>query len=236
MLKHMVSDNVMKFKKIGFVLIFTFLILLNSIFVISQEMDVFILNLEYNDDTIKKNSLVRSEGVLSTLLPKSGNYKVEIISYDNEILFTRYFDFQLAFISDIFSNESRSDFGIINTTNKELLLPYFKNSKNILIYGNKNNLLLEIDVSHFTQKQDLSSNESQSENFNLIYYFLIIFIILVFLIYKNKDRFRKEEISNMEEQLKEYIKNAKKQGQSKEEIKRDLINSNWPKNLIDKYL
>ena len=89
-------------------------------------------------------------------------------------------------------------------------------------------------------EDDTEFDSTDSYNFQYSYLIgiliLIILLILIFLIYKNKDRFRKEEISNTEEQLKEYIKNAKKQGQSEEEIKKELINSNWPRDLMDKYL
>src|SRR3989344_5523882 len=86
--------------------------------------------------------------------------------------------------------------------------------------------LLKIDVSSFAKM------DSDGQNLDLINYGIILILIVVFfLIYKNKDRFRKEEISNTEEQLKEYIKDAKKQGQNEEEIKKELINSNWPRDL-----
>lgn len=99
----------------------------------------------------------------------------------------------------------------------------------------------------FTEPNTLHSleiNESDrrfeiSDTYNFQYSYLIgflIFIILIFLIYKNKDKFKKEEISDTEKQLKDFIKNAEKQGQSKEEIKQELLNSGWPEELIDKYL
>ena len=83
-----------------------------------------------------------------------------------------------------------------------------------------------------------ASVEFNNESFNLTKYFLILLniIVILFLIYKNKDKFKTKQIPKIEQQLKDFIEKAKKQGQNKEEIKRELLQAKWPKDLIDKYL
>ncbi|MAF51346.1 MAG: hypothetical protein CMH64_04625 [Nanoarchaeota archaeon] len=72
---------------------------------------------------------------------------------------------------------------------------------------------------------------------NLIYWILgILIVIIIFFIFKNKDKFKRKPISNTEKQLKNFIEKAENQGQSKEQLKQGLIKSGWPRRLIDKYL
>ncbi|MBS3156906.1 hypothetical protein J4442_01890 [Candidatus Woesearchaeota archaeon] len=171
----------------------------------------------------------------------SFGYLLRLISFEDDVLYSRYFDINvdIVFAADpswfdengnqIFIPEY--DVPEIKDTILEISIPYYSNAKRIEIFDPYGKKLLEIDVSSFAKM------DSDGQNLDLINYGIILILIVVFfLIYKNKDRFRKEEISNTEEQLKEYIKDAKKQGQNEEEIKKELINSNWPRDLMDKYL
>ena len=87
-------------------------------------------------------------------------------------------------------------------------------------------------------KEEQKRKKTEEQKSNLTYYSLgiLIFIVLIFLIYKRKPKFKNGKISNTEQQLRNYIKEAKKSGQSEEEIRNELLNSRWPEELIEKYL
>jgi len=116
---------------------------------------------------------------------------------------------------------------------RSYILPYHTNAVSIKLVDIFGNEISSYDISNF------SSNKKRSYyGTNLIYYFLVGLIIatLVFFIYKNKDKFKKKPISNTEIQLKNFIDEARKQGQSDEEIRQGLIQSGWSKELIDENL
>ncbi|MAG52389.1 MAG: hypothetical protein CMH62_00330 [Nanoarchaeota archaeon] len=84
-------------------------------------------------------------------------------------------------------------------------------------------------------------DEEISESFNLPRFNynllgILVAVVLILFVIKNKNKFKRKPISNTEQQLKNFIKKAKNSGQSKEEIKQRLLQSGWPKKLIDKYL
>ena len=137
--------------------------LLGITFAIQQ--DVFILNLKYNKGEISTDFLTVAKGYFHESVNQPDNaYRLELISFDDKILYTQKFDFQLEVFLAPFpewfdekgnqiyipnENETRI---IRDTADIELLFPYFDNAKRIDIYDNKNQLKLSIDVNDVSGK------------------------------------------------------------------------------------
>lgn len=142
------------------IIIVTLLILAISV-VSAAEQLVFVLTLDYDNGVITQEKLFVTKGVFFETPQKNGIYKLEIVSFDDQILYTEHFDFPLEiFFAPLpewfdefgnqiyFPNETRK---ILETATKELILPYFENAKQIVIYGSDDTKFLEIDVAVFAK-------------------------------------------------------------------------------------
>lgn len=118
---------------------------------------VYDLTLSFKEGKIKNEGIFIAQGFLSSDRETSIKpFRLEIISFTNEILYERYFEFE--FIASyhplIFVEESRL----------KLTLPHFDNAKNMIIYQ-ENSEILNIDVSAYSNKENLSNFNSKLSKF-----------------------------------------------------------------------
>lgn len=129
-------------------------------FAYAAEQQVFVLNLRYDGSTITFEDITVTEGILNKI-PNRGNFKLDIISFDDEVIYSQNFDLGLVRQKlpnpEWFDDEGRQiyipteDETIIklDETTKELVVPYFQNAKQIIIFNEENEKVLEIPVLQF---------------------------------------------------------------------------------------
>ncbi len=261
-----------------------------------EEKDVLVLRLTNSNGIITEDSLIVTKGYNDVFGKTDGEFKIEIISFDGNMLDYGYFDFPKDIIKDDFGKEITIDNPLIPSSAvgvqkyvKELILPYYKNINKIIIYSrNNSNPSLEIDVSNFADlcgdkicqiiehnfncPQDCNSGgndnfcdgikegicdpdcvaeldldckkkEEQTAQPRLFFLLglilaLVVLVCAVLIIRNTKKKTTRieKQIPEIEQQLRNYINEARKSGQSEEEIRQELLNNGWPGELIDKYL
>tara|TARA_Y100000310_G_C20679245_1_gene814939 strand:+ start:1508 stop:2230 length:723 start_codon:yes stop_codon:yes gene_type:complete len=229
-------------KKIMYILYV--LLFLNIVFAVKQ--DVFILKLKYDKGEISNQLLTVTEGVFFEEKNQPNDaYRLEIISFDDSILFTQGFDFELEILSEALPEwfdeagnqiyiptEEESGRIILDETSKEFILPYFEDAKEINIYDKDNNLKLSIDVSNFAKLSGtVVSEKGVPIDFGFskkgVIYILITFssmlIILGVLFYFHRKNDKKGKIKR----IKLYISKTKKRGYTKGQIKKELIKDGY---------
>jgi len=115
--------------------------------------EYYSLDLNYNDGNISLISSPKMKiGGAETF---SGNYVAKIISFENKILNTTFFEIPLIYLYDAVDPETGEIIGgniaILNEINVTLNLPYYENAKSIEIYSPNNTKLLTINVSQFAK-------------------------------------------------------------------------------------
>jgi|TARA_B100001971_G_C18107794_1_gene492493 hypothetical protein len=148
-------------KKILIILIMITLVLP---IVYPAQQKVYILNLKYNDGKITKESLIVTEGMYSEEVQPETGYRLELISFTDEVLYSRIFIFpesqkgplpkesdileRTQYLPDITEKEP----SLLKTSSVELMIPYYKDAKIVRIYDINDIKVLEIDVSSFAEK------------------------------------------------------------------------------------
>jgi hypothetical protein len=126
----------------------------------AAEQKVFVLTLKYNEGLVSFDKIFATKGIFNEQLTPMGEYRLEILSFNDEVLYSERFDFDLeVFLSApsewfdengiqiYIPNESETG-TVLTETTKELIIPYFINAKTINIY-NPEEKILEIPVGHF---------------------------------------------------------------------------------------
>ena len=137
-------------------LILIIILLISPVLAITSEK-VYDLTLSFKDDKIKNEGIFMAQGFPSSDRENSIKpFRLEIISFNNETLYKKFFEFE--FIASyhplIFMEESRL----------KLTLPYFDNAKNINIYQ-ENLQILDIDISAYSNKVSLSNFDPELSKF-----------------------------------------------------------------------
>ncbi len=182
----------MKLKKILLIVV----ILLFIPIVYSESQKVFQLMLEYNKGEITKESLFVKKGYF-TPLDEPGDYRVDIVSFENDVLYSQKFDFSLEVFgapprewfdeygNQIYiPNETESGYRKLDETLKELVIPYFDDAKLINIYKD-DNLKLSIDVTHFTRPKEKKRN--------ILFYIILIVLLIIIFIFYDKYKLKKKK-------------------------------------------
>ncbi len=183
--------------KISIILILFLLIIVNI--VNAAQQDVFILILKYDKGELSTLFLNVAKGYFHEQVSQPENaYRLEVVSFDNKILYAQKFDFQLEVIfaplpewfdekgNQIYiPNESETKV-TINSTTQDFVIPYFDDAKKINIYENSNELKLSIDVSQFSKYEikpisiDNKATQNKKPTQSIAFAFGIIFVILLF--------------------------------------------------------
>jgi len=146
------------------ILIILLLIILVLPIVYSAQQKVYILNLKYDNGKVTKESLIVTQGIYSEEVQPETGYRLELISFTDEILYTRKFIFSelqkgpLPKESDILERTqylpdiTKKEPSLLKTSSAELMILYYEDAKTIIIYDPNNIKVLEIDVSSFAEK------------------------------------------------------------------------------------
>lgn len=138
------------------------LLLISNAVYAAVEQKAYILNLKYDEGIITKEDLkvIPGEAPDRRIQPKIG-YLLELISFNNETLYSFKFNFPLEKLmvppanwfdengNQVYipkSSEVRQRLDVVIIT---LVIPYFKNGKTISIYDPNNTKVLAIDVGYF---------------------------------------------------------------------------------------
>tara|TARA_Y100000310_G_scaffold171085_1_gene171238 strand:- start:2297 stop:5179 length:2883 start_codon:yes stop_codon:yes gene_type:complete len=140
-------------------------------------------------------------------ISSTGQYAARTVSFNDDILEVTFFDFERVFFYDGLDEQTGETIGgriIPNSSTINLYLPYFVNAKEIQIYDRELEELLTIDVSSFSEKQLILTEESDidpseiiekpkefskdkpKEKNKIIWWILIILLILIILIILKK--------------------------------------------------
>lgn len=154
-----------------------------------ESTKVYIIDLSYRDGKLIINDKIIKYGYAPdrTLQPLEG-YKAEIISLDNDILYSFKFEIPLKEYTDISSNiTNQLSGGLIKLSENDfaLILPYYDNAKEIVFYDGENNKVASVDIKE-------ERKEEEKPNIWIWVLEFIILLILVVLFVRHKKKEKKE--------------------------------------------
>ncbi len=133
--------------------------------VIAETQKIYVLDLNYDRGIVTKESILVMNGYYqeARVQPEDG-YLLELVSFDNEVLFSLKFKFPLEIVSEAlpewfdengnqiyFPTAEEAGHIILDKTAIQLIIPYFPNGKTIRISNPEGRNLLEVDVGLFAQ-------------------------------------------------------------------------------------
>ena len=138
-------------------LFYLFIILLASQ-VIAENGLFYSIDINYDKGELSLKDISLVKGLAPSYL-KEGQYTLNILSYRNEILFTTYFDIATEIMFDLPEGYVDEEGNLliekeidlieeVESVSKNIIVPYFKNAKQIVIYEG-DILKLEINISEF---------------------------------------------------------------------------------------
>lgn len=171
-----------KMKKI----ILIILLMILPIAIALESSKVYIIDLSYKDGRLVINDKIIKYGYAPdrTLQPLEG-YRAEIISFNNDILYTFKFEIPLkeyVDIGDNITNEISGGLIKLSETDFALILPYYNNAKEIVFYDEENNKAVSVDV--IEKKQE----EVKKQNYLLWLIGFIILLVLIFLLVRRRKK------------------------------------------------
>ena len=120
--------------------------------VAAQEQDVYQLILKYDKEIITKEQLRVTKGFFYEVQTQPERaYRIEVVSFDGDILHKRNFEFPLEIAFDSHEVVEEGLTQMLDSATVELLFPYFTNGKTINIYDPDNTKVLEIDIGYFAK-------------------------------------------------------------------------------------
>ena len=145
-----IENNIIGFKYILFISA-TMIFVLLPLLVVASFGKVYVLNLEYSYGKISVDNVYVKPGNISTEIEQTGDYKYELVSFKDEILYTSRFDIETSFmVPPPLGSRGPSQKVELKELSFTLVVPYFENGKTINIYDPENNKVLSIDVGYFT--------------------------------------------------------------------------------------
>ncbi len=208
----------MKIKRIILILLLVFLFT-NIVYALERER-VYQITLKYDKGTITKENLIVTMGFPEhRKIHLEDDYRLEAISFDNKILYTTYFNFPLEIFAEplaewfdeegnqiYFPTEEESGHIILDEATQLLVIPYFKDGKQINIYDKDDSLVLEIDISYLAErnvevpkidhKAEVSKDDQNLLGITIAITILLIIIIFSYLEYRRfKYQKKSKEIS-----------------------------------------
>lgn len=143
------------------ILIIVFVLFVSSVF--AKEQRIYDLILKYDKGAVTKQSLIVTIGIFNEVKDQPENgYRLELKSFDNKILYSQKFNFDL---TNAFSPPPKGTFDdegrqisipeqkiiILDEAEIELIFPFSPDGKQIDIYDSSNKKILTISVAHFAE-------------------------------------------------------------------------------------
>jgi hypothetical protein len=157
-----------------FLILFLILILININLIFAENKLYYEVNLNCQEEKIKIDSIkvIFSKGDINNFYNEDLNsYSVELTDNQNKILEEINFSVPNVAIYDMVDDNGVIFQGgsyILNETDFELYIPYFENSKELVIYNKNKNILEKISVSQYSkqdfEKEDFFANLEDSQN------------------------------------------------------------------------
>lgn len=156
-----------------------FIFLINLIVVNAEENKVFVINSNYDNGKITINDVTVKNGYSpDRKIPIESNYKLNIYSKKDKLIYTKSIEIPLFIYADVIVNgEIKGNLIKLNQTDFALVLPYYEDAGKISILENNN------EVASYSLYSKLSF-----ENISLVYYLIGILVLvgLIFLVIKKK--------------------------------------------------
>ncbi len=119
-------------KTILFLMVF---IAVFSVKTLSEESMVYVVNLNYKEGAINFKEITFKTGYYPDNKLASGDYRIEVVSNDNTVLYSFNFDVPLKIYTDVIEKgEISGNVILLNETDFAVIVPYFENAKEIAIY------------------------------------------------------------------------------------------------------
>lgn len=192
------------------IILIMFMVLSLNIIAYAELQHYYEINLEYNYGNISLNS-IEVRPINYKVEETVGDFIVEILDYNDKTLKVTFFNIPLEIYYDAMNKETgQIDKGGIlrlNESKKVLMLPYYKNAKEIIIYDNKLNEKIKIDVSQYSKmyipseinEEDthsiIESGLKTSENVKkrMINLFIILFVLILIIIFLYYGLYKKRD-------------------------------------------
>ncbi|MFH1473917.1 MAG: hypothetical protein ABIE55_03415 [Candidatus Aenigmatarchaeota archaeon] len=136
------------------ILIVTLMLLLVATISFAQEnpTKIYTINLKYDNGDV---SLIESEIAYGypddNILQPDKGYTVNIVSFSNNVLDSFRFEFPSEFFYDTGDPKNPGGSFELTESEKSLLIPYFRNGKNVEIYDSNMAWILSVDISQFAE-------------------------------------------------------------------------------------
>ncbi len=170
-------------------LIFGFLLLVGIAIAESELSGVYLVELEYKDSALNLIDITLEEAYSIDEQPE-GRYYYKIFDRD-EVLYSSSFEINTEVYYTFEDEEGNLATGVENlsSVNLTLSIPYYPRADRILFYDYDDNILLNLDVSKFSEKGffDEPSNVLKI----LVVLLVLVLIIIVFLARKSSKHERK---------------------------------------------
>ncbi len=144
---------------------------------------VFVINLNYNQGSITyKNKIIKCGFPPDYKIQPEEGYRLELMSPEDKVVYSIKFEVPLkAYTDEVNSYMLSGGLLILNQTDFALVLPYYENAKNIVIYNQNNEKILSINLT-----EEKPSMRKQS--FIWVLLILIITIFIMLLLYRHKKK------------------------------------------------
>lgn len=184
---------------------FWILAILMMISFVSAEMNLsYMVKIHYNNGALSLSDLklISGEAPARTNQPYSG-YTLKVISFNETVLHSFKFEIETTPLADapreIFDEEGNqiavpnATGSVSATTDVVLVVPYYKNAKDIRIYDTNDQLVLTIDVSGFSERETIENPPITADNSLLIGAGICLAIIVILIVFWLVMKFRKKK-------------------------------------------
>jgi len=167
-----------------------------------ESTKVYIVDLSYNDGKLIVNDevIIKYGYAPDRVLQPLDGYKAEIISLDNDILYTFKFEIPLneyVDISDNVTNQITGGLIKLTETDFALVMPYYDDAKEIVFYDETNNKAASVHImEEIGEKEEAHEGEEHEEkgrNIWLWVFEFLVLLVLIILFVRHKMKEKKEE-------------------------------------------
>jgi len=148
---------------------------------LAEDNLVYLLDLHYDNGEINLNEISLETGYNPDRKIQYGDYKLEVISFDYTTIYSFNFRAPRIYADKSDKIKGEIDGAVIDLDEADftLVIPYFKDGKDIKIYK-ENNEIFSTDISEF------SIRKSPKRNFTWLFVLIVLFVFVIIFIIKRK--------------------------------------------------